>query len=229
MLADLLSLFFPPVCAGCGSVLNSAEKSVCTCCMSSLPRTDFHLQKDNPVERIFWGRVEVKKASAFCWFGQESKVQQLIHELKYRGKKEIGFLLGEIYGCELRETGWVDEIDMLVPVPLSRNKEISRGYNQSEWFAKGLAQGMALPLYRQSLSTIKKNGSQTFRSRYWRWKSVESAFFVRQATLLRGKNILLVDDVITSGATLEACATALLKSGVRSVSVAAIAFTPLND
>jgi ComF family protein len=227
MLRDFFSLFLPPVCAVCTTVLNKGETQICTRCLFVLPHTNYHLQADNPMARLFWGRVEVKKAAAFYLFGQESNVQKLIHRFKYKGQKEIGLIVGRQFAHQLNQSGWTKDLDAIVPVPLHPSRLKERGYNQSLYFAEGLSDVLALPVMKDSLKSIRNNNSQTRRARYQRWKNVEFKFTVLSPEPIRRKNILLVDDVVTSGSTLEACAREILKVQGTSVSIATIAYTNL--
>jgi ComF family protein len=227
MLKDLLSLVFPSVCAACGRSLYSSEDCVCTICHYKLPQTDFHKQPDNPVAKLFWGRVPLQGAASYYSFSKGGKVQKLVHQLKYRGKKEIGVTLGRFYGSELRQSAAFADVHTIVPVPLFADKLKKRGYNQSESFAQGLARSMDLPLDTRSLQRIRPSETQTKRTRFERWKNVENIFSVLNEEKLQGRHILLADDVVTTGATLEACAQALLKLPDTRVSIATIAFAAI--
>ena len=224
MLRDFIALIYPRVCMACGNSLYSGEHCICTFCSYHLPRTHFHLQDDNPVARLFWGRIHIRSAASFYYFGKEGKVQRLIHELKYRGNKQIGTVLGNLYGNELMESGAFSSVQCVVPVPLHAQKLKKRGYNQSEYFARGLAESMGIECDTRSLIRRSASESQTKRSRYRRWENVESVFAVKDNTLLENKHILLADDVITTGATMEACAGKLLELKETEVSLASIAY-----
>lgn len=224
MLNDFISLIFPNVCASCGKSLFQKEHSICTWCAYHLPRTDFHKHNDNPIAKIFWGRVNIYAAAAFYNFGKGGKVQHLVHQLKYKGQKEIGVSLGKLYGFDLKKSEEFATVDTIIPVPLHPKRKRQRGYNQSEFFAQGLSESMKVVTDFKTLFRALESQTQTKRSRFSRWKNVESVFQLKNAKRLEGKHILLVDDVITTGATLEACAHTLLKiPGVR-VSVATIAY-----
>jgi len=224
LLDDFISLFFPRICYGCGNSLYKNEEVLCTYCLFRLPKTHFHLESDNPVSRMFWGRVEIESAAAFCYYRKSGKVQQLIHQFKYKGKKEIGSYIGRLYGDYLTKTEAFNNIDLIVPVPLHPKKIRKRGYNQSELFGLGLSQAMNVKLDKTTLFRTRASSTQTKKSRYKRWENVETIFSLRNGENLKGAHILLVDDVVTTGSTLEACAQALLQiEGVR-VSVAAMAY-----
>jgi ComF family protein len=199
------------------------EDILCTICFHQLPKTNFHLQENNPVYRIFWGRVTVEHAAAWCYFQKGGKVQHLIHLMKYNGKKEIGQYLGLIYGRELMLSPLYQNVDVIIPVPLHPKKKRKRGYNQSELIAKGLSETMKIPVDTKTLIRTTASDSQTKKSRYRRWENVKEIFCVTNFTLLQNKHILLVDDVLTTGATIDSCATELLKIYGVKISVVALA------
>ena len=220
---DFLSLLFPRLCYACGNHLLRNEKLICLECHVLIPRTEYHLSRGNPVEQLFWGRCRIEKAAAFSFYGRESRIRKLIHNLKYKGIKEIGFELGRIYGLALSVSDFLDEIDVIVPVPLHRSKMRLRGFNQSELISEGVSDATGLPVDNRSLERITKSATQTRRSRYERWINVEGIFNVADPEKIRGKHILLVDDVITTGSTIESCASELLKIEGVKISVIAMA------
>ncbi len=220
---DVLSLLFPRICYACGNHLMRNEKLICTECYVLIPRTNYHLEDDNPVARLFWGRCRVEKAAAFSFYNRDSRIRRLIHNLKYKGVQEIGVELGKIYGHVLMNSGFTRDIDLVIPVPLHHSKERIRGFNQSYLISRGISEVTGLPVDTGSLCRVSSTSTQTKKSRYDRWKNVEGTFVVEDNSFVRGKHILLVDDVITTGSTMESCVNELLKSeGVR-VSVAALA------
>jgi ComF family protein len=221
---DLFCLFFPNLCAGCGQPLIKGEKVICTICLFHLPKTYFHQDTDNPLTRVFWGRVNLEGVTAFLYFQKGGTVQHLLHQLKYKDQKEIGLQMGRLYGTELCRAEVFREAELIIPVPLHPRKLRKRGYNQSQMFAEGLADVMNAKIETKVLYRRSYTQTQTRKSRYSRWENVENIFGVKNPEKIRGKHVLLVDDVITTGATSEACAQALLQvPGVR-VSVAAIAY-----
>lgn len=225
MLNDFLSLVFPKVCYACGKSLYKKEECICTHCLYHLPRTNFHFYGDNPVVRLFWGRTNIFSAASLYSFSSGSRVQRLIHQLKYRGRKEIGASLGKYYGRELRIAPLFSTVDLVVPVPLHHRKQKKRGYNQSEPFACGLAESMGAESAQDALIRTSASVSQTKKTRYDRWKNAEEVFRVSAPERLRGKHVLLVDDVVTTGATLDACAGKILEVPGTKVSAVTIAYT----
>jgi ComF family protein len=209
-ITDLLMLFFPSNCLVCGKRLPSPASVICFECEIKMPRTGFGDQMDNPVNKIFWGRVPVRCATSLFRFEKGSAFQTLLHDLKYRGNRNIGIYLGRLLGQELKNTSFAC-CDLLIPVPLHRKRFNQRGYNQSEIIARGVADIIAIPL---AVNLIKRNAntlSQTSMNRQERFENMASAFTVSRATVdLFDKKVLLIDDVVTTGATLEACSQVLL-------------------
>jgi len=220
---DLISLVYPKICAGCGNSLWRHERIICTSCDYYLPKTKYHLESDNPVSKLFWGRIPVHSAAAYLFFNKGSRVQHLIHQLKYKGRKDIGIFLGSVYGLHLSESPGFRDIEVIIPVPLHKKKLIQRGYNQSDQFGLGLSASMKIPMNDQVLIRSHSTETQTKKSRFKRWENVDQTFMVTDLQQLSGKKILLVDDVITTGATLESCILALSEIPEVRISVAAIA------
>jgi len=220
---DFINLFFPLTCASCGNNLLKNEKAICTHCLYHIPKTNYHFEKDNPISKLFWGRVNIENATAFYFFQKGSKFQKLIHYLKYKGHKEIGYELGKIFGFELVASSLFNMIDLIIPVPLHPRKEKKRGFNQSEVIAKGISESMRKPVMVNLLYRTVEAETQTRKSRFERWKNVEEIFQVGNYGAIKNKHILLVDDVVTTGSTLESCAIELLKAENTKVSVATIA------
>ena len=220
---DFLSLFFPRLCLACSVHLVRGEKVLCTECLLTMARTDFHLRRDNPLEHAFWGRCMIERAAAFSVYNRGSRIRKLIHALKYNGRKEIGKMLGELYGTILSESGFMHDIDIIVPVPLHPARQRKRGYNQSEYIAYGLSEATKVAVKNNIIRRIEQTDSQTKRGRYERWENVKGLFFVPEPQEIRGKHILVVDDVITTGSTMEACVNALHEAGEVKVSIVALA------
>jgi len=221
---EFLGLLFPRLCHSCGQALFIHETAICTTCLYQLPKTKFHLDPESNADQVFWGRARIEKASACYYYTKNSKVQKLVHALKYRGFKALAIYIGGIYGKELKYSKYYQQIDLIIPVPLHPRKKRRRGFNQSEVFARGLAKSLDKPINTRVLYRRKASETQTRKSRFSRWKNVEGVFALRNPRVLEGKNILLVDDVITTGATIEACAHALQQAKSVKIYVAAMGF-----
>ncbi len=221
---DLLELFYPELCVTCGDRLLSHEKYVCLNCWHDLPKTNFHLERNNKVAQLFWGRVQVDHTTSFFSYRKGSRYQKLIHFIKYKGLKELGFEAGRKFGLELNMSDTFSSVDLVVPVPLHPKKQKQRGYNQSEWIAKGMAEAMQKELSPDNLIRKIFTSTQTRKNRFERWQNVEGIFEIARPDEFTGKHILLIDDVVTTGSTLEACAYQLLKVENAKVSIATLAF-----
>jgi len=207
---NFLELFFPRLCIVCGEKLLRQERFICLKCLLHLPRTDFQLPGDTTMEQLFYGRVPVESAFAYFEFKKGSNYRKILHQMKYQGQKEIGEYFGERFAAELLQTGSLSHPDYLCPVPLHPKKERKRGFNQSYHIALGLSGQLHVPVLKDNLRRIANTGTQTRKSRYERWENMENMFEVINPDLFNGKHIALVDDVVTTGATLEACAAAIL-------------------
>jgi len=223
----LLSLLLPRSCAACGHILKDWEECLCLVCLGKLPVTRFHEELDNKMAEMFWGRVRLTQAIAWFYFRKGSIYQDALHHLKYNNRPDIGFLLGRQYGYELNRSPAFIKPDLLVPVPLNPKKLRKRGYNQSDSIAKGLSAGLKIPMDKTVLTRPVQTGTQTRKSRYDRYLNVSGKFKVNCPNLIENRHILIIDDVITTGATLEACAEELLKSPGVTVSVAALAWASI--
>jgi ComF family protein len=220
---DLYALFFPRTCICCGKNLFDHEELVCLMCIYSLPKTNFHLSPDNPVSRLFWGRAWIENAASCYYFAKGGRVQQMIHHLKYKDNKEIGVFLGKTYGEELKKAAAFPGVESIIPVPLHPKRQRKRGYNQSEVFADGLSESLDIPVEPGILIRSVASQTQTRKSKFSRWQNVESIFVIKTPDKLENRHVLLVDDVITTGATLEACIHTLQTIPGVKVSVASIA------
>jgi len=190
-----------------------------------IPRTNYHLEPDNPVAQLFWGRCRIEKAAAFSYYTRDSRIRKLIHQMKYKGAREIGAELGRIYAVSLMSSKFLDDIDIIIPVPLHPSKVRQRGFNQSDEISRGISSVSGLPVDTATLVRKTVTQTQTRKSRYERWTNVSDIFYVTDEDKLKGRHVLLVDDVITTGSTIEACADEILKTEATKVSVAAIAFS----
>jgi ComF family protein len=220
---DFVDLFYPRPCPSCGVPLGSNEAWLCTTCMLDMPESDYWKQQDNPVNQLFWGRVDVEFASAYLLFSKGSKYRELIHQLKYKGKTENGENLGALYGQLIAMNSKYPKIDCILPVPLHPKKQRKRGYNQSECIAKGLSKSLSVPYYNDVLLRVVHTTTQTKKSKDERWENVKNAFDINNTSKIEGKHVLLVDDVITTGATIEHCATTIKETVNCRLSIACLA------
>jgi ComF family protein len=220
---SFLHLLFPHTCAGCGSDILDKKSMLCARCMEALPETHFELHTGNPVEKKFWGRLPVKAATAQYYFTRESLVQQLVHHFKYQGNKELGLQLGQLMGDALKRSGRFRP-DALIPLPLFPVKERKRGFNQSDLLCQGIAGCLHIPVLKHVVTRPQHTETQTRKGRIERWKNMEGKFVLADPAAIAGRHVLLVDDVITTGATLESCGTALLEAENTEVSVACLCY-----
>ncbi|MBX7182600.1 MAG: ComF family protein [Bacteroidia bacterium] len=223
-LDGLLSLAYPDYCSACGEALLQHERNVCGICRNNLPKTHFHTYSDNPASKLFWGKVLIRTAASYYYFQKGDKVQKLIHQLKYKGEKEIGETVGIWYGEELKESTMFQDLDLIIPVPLHPEKLVRRGYNQAEWFGRGLSKSLNVELDCRSLERIKFTETQTRRSMFDRYQNIEDVFSFRRMEESR-RHILIVDDVLTTGSTLISCIDSIRKEhgSELSISVATMA------
>ncbi|SEL96515.1 comF family protein [bacterium A37T11] len=222
-LHDFGSLFFPELCPGCGKALIHQEKCICTDCLYKLPYTNFHQDPENLLAKQLWGLARVEAATAYLHFSKESKVQRIIHQLKYGHAPQLGEWLGERFGSQLALTAPYHAADLIIPVPLHPAKLRIRGYNQALYIAKGLSKKMGIPVIDGHLIRHSNNKSQTRKNRYERYENSKDIFSVRRPQILAHRRLLLVDDVVTTGATAEACLRELLKIEGTSVMLVTLA------
>lgn len=223
-ITDLIELFFPTLCVTCENRLVTQEKFLCIECWHDLPVTNFHFDTENKVAKLFWGRVKLKNATAYFAYNKGSNYQHLIHFIKYKGLKELGFETGRRFGIALSASPDFNSVDFLVPVPLHPKKQKQRGYNQSEWIARGISESLQKPVSANNLQRNLHTSTQTRKTRYERWENVENIFEVTRPEEFENKHILLIDDVVTTGSTLESCAYQLLQIENVKVSIATLAF-----
>lgn len=222
---DLLHLFFPHVCVGCGTDVLDQQQMLCLRCLNKLPATNFFDQPGNPVEQVFYGRIDVVNAGAAYYFTKESLMQNIIVQLKYRGNREIGIFLGKFMGNLLLSSPRFAGIDALVPLPLNPLREKRRGYNQATALCNGIASVLNKPVIDKNVYRTVYTETQTHKDRISRWENMDGIFAIRNPSLLEGKHILLVDDVVTTGATLEACGAEILNINGTALSIATLAYT----
>lgn len=212
----MLNLVYPHCCVVCGESLVQGEQFICLSCLHNMPKTNYHLQIENPVEKRFWGKVDLVRGTSFFHFHKGSDFQQLLYELKYKGNKELGEVVGRYAAVDLLEDPDFADVDVIVPVPLHANRLKERGYNQSEWIARGLAAVMHKPIDTSHLIRMLPSSTQTRKTVYERYLNMEGIFQLNDPGVFEHKHVLLVDDVLTTGSTLEACILAIQHSeGVR--------------
>lgn len=223
---DFYRLFYPSICGCCDQPLTKGEAQLCVHCRLSLPFTQYEKMEENPVEKSLFGRAPIVYGSALLQFSKGESTQQLLHNIKYNGQRELAVFMGRMMGTRLQESGRLLAVDVLMPVPLHPQKEQVRGYNQSALLVEGMAAILPAEVQKDNLVRKVATATQTRKSRLERWENVEAVFDVRHPERLRGKHIMLVDDVLTTGATIEACVQALTEKADCSVSVAVLA-TPM--
>ena len=220
--SPLFHLFFPHTCVGCGSDVIDTDHFICLQCVNDLPHTNFAMHSNNPVEKKFWGRIPVASAMSEFYFSKTSVIQNLIHEFKYKGNKKIGHYLGNMIGKSLIDSNRF-AIDAIIPLPLFEKKEKKRGYNQAEILCYGISEELNIPVIKNNVIRMIHTETQTKKGRLERWTNVEKVFFVKHPESLENKHLLLVDDVITTGSTLEACGSKILKVKNVKLSIATLA------
>ncbi|WP_281988917.1 ComF family protein [Aquimarina aggregata] len=225
MLRDLAYLFYPVYCAACDSPLYKNERLLCTSCRHELPLSNFHNVNAKKIEKVFYGRVKVENTCSLFIFRKDSLVQNLIHNLKYKGREEIGKELGKWLGDELIQKPDYQDIDFVIPVPLHKKRYRERGYNQVAKFGIEIAKKLEITYLDTVLKKKSYNKKQSKRERLRRWDNTSETFSIENESLLKNKHILLVDDIITTGATIEACIQALKVIPGIKISVAAMAIT----
>lgn len=224
-LKDIFYLFFPKTCVSCDNQLVENENIICLKCRFELPITNFTNEKDNKVEQAFYGRIKIEFATALLFYQTKGISQQLIYQLKYRGQQGVGTFFGDWLGHELKESNRFPTIDYIVPVPLHLKKLRKRGYNQLSTFGNSISEILEVPFVENILIKKLATNTQTLKRRVERWKNVNEIFHLNDTYIFKNKHILLIDDVITTGATLEACALELFKTEGIKVSIVTMAFT----
>jgi len=222
---NIFNLFFPELCLICENSLIESNQMLCITCRSNLPVTNFSNWKNNEVEKSFYGRVDIEAATSLLYFNRKGSVQQLIHQLKYKNQQEIGVFLGNWLGDEMVLSKRFNQLDGIIMVPLHKNRFKKRGYNQVAKFGEVLSKKLEVPLFKEVLIRTSKSKTQTFKSRFERSKKLEEHFQLADKEVLNRKHILLIDDIITTGATLEACCMQLLQADNVKISIATMAYT----
>ncbi|RED50620.1 ComF family protein [Seonamhaeicola aphaedonensis] len=226
MFQPLINLFFPKVCYACLNFLNDNEDTICVSCRHDLPITNFHFDNDQSIKKVLYGRANIENGTALFRFEKQGLVQKLLHGLKYKGYEPVGFTLGNWLGGELKEIAAYQNIDVVIPVPLHKNKLRKRGYNQVAKFGKQIALALNAVYTDNVLVKITNTKSQTKKTRLARWKDSNELFALKNMSSIENKHILLVDDIITTGATIEACALVLNQANNIKISVATMAIVP---
>ncbi len=224
ILSNFIELFYPRICSGCGIPLLKGEQVICLGCHIKLPRTEFGFQKENAIEQLFWGRLKVSHATSFLYYRKSGLAQKLIHELKYKNRPEVGYHLGYLFGQENKESFLMTLPDILTTVPLHPDKLKARGYNQSDEIAKGFSEATGIRFIPSVISRKEFTETQTKKKRYNRWENMSDKFELNNDIIISGKHIFLLDDVITTGATMEACGKVLLSSDNTKLSILSTCF-----
>jgi len=227
ILNDISNVLVPRVCFGCNTHLLGGEHILCTLCRNDLPLTNYNFNVENPVDRIFYGRINIIKANSFLFFVENGVVQQLLHHLKYKNQEKVGDFIGDWFGQLIKEQGFIDKIDLVIPVPLHSKKLRQRGYNQLTRFGLRLSEHLGAEFREDILLKTSNSRTQSKKGRIGRWFENKSLFDITKSSLIEGKNILLIDDIITTGATIEMCAKALHKCQNIKIFVASMAVVPL--
>ena len=222
--AGLLHLFYPHTCAGCGEHLTDKKQSICIDCFLDLSATGFESIPANPVEKMFYGRLKIRTAFASFYFTKHSPLQQIIHAFKYGSDRQVCIQIGSLIGKMIDNNQRINPVDVLIPMPIHKEREKKRGYNQASLLCEGINMVTNIPFNDCAVQRKKPTETQTRKGRSERWANVESGFYVCDKSIIENKHILLVDDVITTGATLEACGEAILKASPASLSIAALAW-----
>jgi ComF family protein len=218
------ALLWPHRCPGCGRTLAGPRESICLRCMSELPRTGFLNQSGNPVEMLFWGRSRVDAAGSLFFFTRGSLIQKMLHALKYKGNQEIGCILGRSLGSAIKSSPRFNPLDAIIPIPLHSDRQRLRGYNQAACIADGCASVTGKPVWNDIVKRVRQTETQTKKNRIDRWANLSSGFSLTRPERITGKQLLIVDDVVTTGASLEACAQCLLQASPSKLYIATIAY-----
>lgn len=223
--SSISHLFFPHLCAGCGSDSIDNSQTLCLACHDQLPVTNFHLHANNPVEKIFWGRIPLIGAASYLYFTKDSLLQNLLHQFKYKGNKELGFFLGQQMGNSFKQSNRFNKADALIALPLFPSREHKRGFNQAAVLCEGISAATGIPFLPNIVVRTKSTETQTHKNRIQRWQNMEGRFELKQEKAISNKKIVLVDDVVTTGATLEACGHELLKAPGSQLFISTLAYT----
>ena len=222
LLNSFIKLFLPDVCVACGAELLESESGACLLCLYKIPRTNNFLKENNSAEILMAGRIPFERIATFSYFVEGGVLRPMVHKLKYYDGKDMGILLGKMFGEDLLASDFINNIDIIVPVPLHPKKQRSRGYNQAEIIAHGISEATEIPVISNNFIRVVFNPTQTKRTKTERWENVSGIFKIKDSSLFDGKHILLVDDVITTGSTIEACGNVLQNCDNLKISIATI-------
>ena len=222
-ISDLLDIIFPRHCCVCGELLSAQEHYVCLNCLYTLPKVEPHTS--NEIEKIFWGKIEIERAASYIYYHKGSPYNNIIHTLKYKGRPLIGQHFAHMAATELMEKGFFDSIDAIVPIPLSKKKRGKRGYNQCDYIAEGISQATGIRIMKDIVERNFSNDTQTEKNRNERWENVKGIFSLKSPEEFEGKHILLIDDILTTGATLASCAATIQNSCNCRISIFTLGYT----
>ncbi len=218
-------LLFPHNCLGCATDVLNQKDLLCAKCITDLPETNFAAAANNPIEKTFSGRIKVEHATTGFYFTKQSLLQHLMVQLKYKNNRDVGLYLGKLLGYQLLQSNRFNDVEALIPLPLNDKKEYKRGYNQAEIICKGIAEVFEKPIIKNAIVRKVFTQTQTHENRISRWQNMEGVFALANEKAIAGKHVLLVDDVVTTGATLESCGAEILKASNTKLSIACVAFT----
>lgn len=223
--AGFSHLIFPHNCLGCATDVLQQNQLLCAKCATELPVTNFTIVPQNPVEKMFYGRIKINTATAAYYFTKQSLLQHLLKQLKYKGNKDVGIYLGKLLGYQLSQSNRFNDVDALLPLPLNYKKEKIRGYNQAKIICDGIVQIFDKPIINDAVIRTVFTTSQTKENRMQRWQNIDGVFKLINEKAIANKHILLIDDVLTTGATLESCGIEILKASNTKLSIATVALT----
>lgn len=221
-ISDFIELIFPRHCFVCGNILSRTEQYICMNCSIGLPLIEE--EKRAEIEKLFWGIIPIEQATSYIYYRKGSPYNKLLHQLKYNNKPQVGIHLAINAATDIKPSGFFKEIDIIVPMPLSKKKLKERGYNQCDYIAEGLSQVTGIPVVKNCVIRTKANETQTHKTREERWKNVEGIFAITKPEILKNRHILLIDDVLTTGATIANCAKAIHETGCK-ISIFTIAYS----
>lgn len=228
LFGSLLDTLFPRLCTVCDASLASHQRYLCTKCLAGLPRTLFHRQDFNPMEQLFAGKVPIERAAGFIFYEKDNPYSAILHKLKYRNMPHIGQFVAEMYARELLDDDVFTDIDAVIPIPLHPSKQAKRGYNQSEHIAQGFAEVMRVPMLTDVLVAVRNHESQTNKGIYERWLNTQNIFAAQNTHRIEHRHILIIDDVVTTGATLLSAALTLADIPGIKISLATIGVARLD-